>query len=91
MTRGRGNRFQTPSEEPVDEIQSEIVQIREGSLPVRIRSGPGLSFSHVNGRYLGKGVYEVSEIVDGPGSKAGWGRLANGDGWVAMEFVEIVK
>lgn len=86
MPRGRQNKVPQS-----DEVKPEHVKIKEGSAPVRIRSGAGLSFSHLDGKYLGKGIFEIDTIIDGPGSKSGWGHLANGEGWVAMDFVEIIK
>lgn len=68
-----------------------LMKIREGEAPVRIRSGAGINFSHVDGMYLGPGVFDVDEILDGPGSKKGWGHLANALGWVALDFVEEVN
>lgn len=91
MARGRANRSQESVETLNDEVVNKIIKIREGSAPVRIRAGAGLSFPHVDGKYIGKGVFEVDEVSQGPGSKSGWGHLVNGDGWVAMDFVEIVK
>lgn len=91
MPRGRSNKVSVSTDDVVTEAKPEIIKIREASAPVRIRSGAGLSFSHVDGKYLGKGVFDVDEVREGPGSKSGWGHLANGDGWVAMDFVEIVN
>lgn len=67
------------------------MQIKEGSVPVRVRSGPGTNYSHVGGKYLGKGIFEVDTVRDGIGSKSGWGHVESIDGWVALDFVEILK
>ena len=93
MARSRVN--QEIVDEPVEESSKKQrvkkTKIKEGSVPVRIRAGAGIEYAHVEGKYLGKGFFEVDEIVPGTGSKSGWGRLVNGEGWVALDFVEILK
>lgn len=66
-----------------------LMKVRELSAPVRIRAGAGTDFAHT-GKYLGKGIFDIVEIANGEGSLGGWGKLSNGDGWVALDFVEIV-
>lgn len=68
-----------------------VMRIQENGTPVRIRSEASIYAEHVHGEYLGPGVHEIDKVSKGPGSKAGWGRLADGKGWVALEFVEILK
>lgn len=87
MAKTKAARASTVSEE---KDTPKLMKIREGDKPVRIRSGAGISYSHVDGKYLGKGVFEIDEISPGPGSTSGWGHLANGLGWVALDFVETV-
>lgn len=88
MPRGRTN-YNKASREGTK--VPKIMRVREKENPVRIRAGAGINFSHVNWQYLGKGTFEIDEIEKGPGSKAGWGHLANGAGWVALDFVEILE
>lgn len=71
-------------------IKPKKTQIQWKGTPIRIRSGPGINFMH-KGEYLKDGVYEIDEMREGKGSKSGWGHLANGVGWVALDFVEILK
>lgn len=70
--------------------EPEIKKVRERDVRVRIRSGPGVNFDHVNGEYLGKGVFEIDKVESGVGSMSGWGRLVNGKGWVALDFLDII-
>lgn len=70
--------------------ESDIKKVRERDVRVRIRSGPGVNFEHVNGEYLGKGVFEIDKVESGIGSTSGWGHLVNGKGWVALDFLDIV-
>lgn len=89
MPRNRTN-YNRISEERQDTTPQILMKVKEKESPVRIRAGAGTNYSHVDGRYLGSGIFEIVEIESGPGSKSGWGRLANGDGWVALDFVERV-
>lgn len=56
---------------------------------LRIRSTPEIS-NNVTGKYTGKGVFEILEIQNGNGSKSGWGKLADGSGWVCLDFVTVL-
>lgn len=91
MARPRRVQEETSITKPVEESTKEVFKIREGSVPVRIRAGAGIDTAHVSGKYLGKKEYEVDEVLEGPGSKSGWGHLVNGEGWVALDYVEILK
>lgn len=56
---------------------------------LRIRSGPGTNFA-TTGSYTGKGTFEIVEVQNGNGSESGWGRLADGSGWIALDFAERI-
>lgn len=75
-------------EEPI--AKTSIMKVREKHMSVRIRSGPGTDFEHLNGQYLGKGVFEIDEVMKGSGSASGWGHLTDGRGWIGLDFVEII-
>lgn len=85
MARPKSSQKTTKPNEP------EIKKVRERDVRVRIRSGPGVNFDHVNGEYLGKGVFEIDKVESGIGSTSGWGHLVNGKGWVALDFLDIVN
>ena len=84
MARPKNGQKTTRPNEP------EIKKVRERDVRVRIRSGPGVNFDHVNGEYLGRGVFEIDKVESGIGSTSGWGHLVNGKGWVALDFLDIV-
>lgn len=98
MAKRRPNYPKGPIEDKYHEFATDIktdkediiCKVREKGIMVRIRSGPGTNYDHVNGEYLGKGVFEIDQKSDGVGSMSGWGHLVNGKGWVALDFVEIV-
>lgn len=54
-----------------------------------IRKGAGTNTARVG--YTGKGVFTIVEVKSGTGSKAGWGRLKSGAGWISLDYVKIVK
>lgn len=96
----RRNHRQAPIEEPdipiIDpgdppDTATVRMKVREKGTPVRIRAEANINSTHVNGMYLGKVWREIDRTSKGPGSTKGWGHLADGSGWVALDFVEILK
>ncbi len=55
---------------------------------LNIRSGAGTNFARV--QFCPPGVYTIIDVKAGQGSKAGWGRLKSGTGWVSLDFVKRV-
>ena len=56
---------------------------------LRIRKGPGTNYA-TTGSYTGKGIFTITEIQNGTGSKTGWGKLKSGAGWIAMDYAVIL-
>lgn len=84
-----------PSEEEVTSVTEETVPkktmyVRENDANVRIRTAPRID-SEFTGNFLGDGWHEILEIKPGKGSEKGWGRLASGAGWVALDYVTMVE
>lgn len=80
---------------PIPEIPNIVptpepkMQIRIDIDNLRIRTSPGMS-NNITGKYTGKGVFEILEIQNGSGSKTGWGKLADGSGWVCLDYVTML-
>lgn len=53
---------------------------------LNIRSGAGTNYSRV--QFCPPGVYTIMEVKAGQGSKAGWGRLKSGVGFISLDFVQ---
>ena len=53
---------------------------------LNIRSGAGTNFARV--QFCPPGVYTIMEVKAGQGSKAGWGRLKSGIGWLSLDFCQ---
>ena len=55
---------------------------------LNIRSEAGTNFARV--QFCPPGVYTIMEVKAGQGSKAGWGRLKSGIGWLSLDFCQRV-
>lgn len=79
-----------PSEEVTNPEESlpKKMYVKENDYAVRIRIAPRID-SEFTGNFLGDGWHEIDEIKPGKGSSKGWGRLASGTGWVALDFVTL--
>lgn len=55
---------------------------------LNIRKGPGTDYGRV--QFIPIGVYTIMEVKAGQGSKAGWGRLKSGIGWLSLDFCQRV-
>lgn len=66
---------------------SPVMRVRVVYDNLRIRSGPGKDFA-TTGSYTGKGIFGITEIQNGNGSKFGWGKLEDGSGWISLDFAE---
>lgn len=66
---------------------SFLVEVSVSDL--RIRKGPGTNYAFT-GKYTGKGRFTIVETKSGSGSKAGWGRLKSGAGWISLDYVKRV-
>ena len=53
---------------------------------LNIRKGPGTGYDRV--QFCPVGVYTIVEVKSGAGSKAGWGRLKSGIGWLSLDFCQ---
>ena len=52
---------------------------------LNIRKGPGTNYA-TTGCIRDHGVYTIMETKSGTGSKAGWGRLKSGAGWISLDY-----
>ena len=55
---------------------------------LNIRKGPGTNYDRV--QFCPPGIYIILEVKAGQSSKAGWGRLKSGIGWISLDFVKRV-
>lgn len=53
-----------------------------------IRKGPGTNYAK-NG-FTGKGIFTITEVKTGKGSKKGWGKLKSGQGWISLDYAKRI-
>ena len=56
---------------------------------LNIRKGPGTNYNKI-GRFTGIGTFTIVEVKYGTGSKAGWGRLKSGLGWISLDYAKKI-
>ena len=56
---------------------------------LNIRKGPGRD-TKKTGKYIGVGNFTIVRVKNGKGSKAGWGKLKSGVGYIALDFCKRV-
>lgn len=61
-------------------------RVRVSISNLNIRDGPGTNYARRS--YIPAGVYTIVEERAGKGSKAGWGRLKSGVGWISLDYVK---
>lgn len=81
----KGEVSKPATEDKVEPFTSFKVKISIANL--NIRKGPGSNFERT-GHYTGKGVFTITEVIDGKGSKTGWGKLKSGAGWICMDYAK---
>lgn len=59
--------------------------VKVGVVNLNIRTGPGTNYKKT-GRYIETGKHVITETKKGTGSKAGWGKLADGRGWISLDY-----
>lgn len=70
-----------------EEMTNQMIRITVPNL--RIRSTP-CAGDNFTGKYTGVGVFAITEIQNGTGSKKGWGKLRDKSGWVSLDYVEML-
>lgn len=81
----KGEVTKPATEDKVEPFASFKVKISIANL--NIRKGPGSNFERT-GHYTGKGIFTITEVIDGKGSRTGWGKLKSGAGWICMDYAK---
>lgn len=56
---------------------------------LNIRTGAGIEYART-GHVTGVGVFTITEVKEGTGSTAGWGKLKSGAGWISLDYAKRV-
>ena len=59
-------------------------KVKVDILDLNIRTGAGTDYAKT-GEKTGKGVFTITEVKEGKGSTAGWGKLKSGAGWISLD------
>ena len=78
-----GQQAAAPQEKP--QAAGVPFKVRVDAADLRIRTGAGTGYAFT-GEYTGKGVFTITEVKEGRGSNAGWGRLKSGAGWISLDY-----
>lgn len=77
--------YEPKAAEPAAKVPFLVkVSIKE----LNIRSGAGTDYGRM--QFIPVGVYTIVEVKSGQGSKAGWGRLKSGVGWISLDHVRKI-
>lgn len=71
------------SSNTISSNKSFLVKVDRTDL--NIRRGPGTNYIATG--FTGKGIFTITETKSGTGSKAGWGKLKSGAGWISLDYV----
>lgn len=79
-----GKQQAVPQEKPQTTAGTPFkVRVDITDLCIRTGAGTGYTFT---GEHTGKGVFTITEVKTGKGSKAGWGKLKSGAGWISLDY-----
>ena len=78
-----------PVEEQKTEQSDVPFRVRVSIDDLNIRTGAGTNFSKT-GKYTGKGVFTITEVLPGEGSDSGWGRLKSGAGFISLDYCQRI-
>lgn len=73
---------------PVKEENTDVpFRVKVSIDDLNIRKGAGTNYAKT-GKYTGKGVFTITEVLPGKGSTAGWGRLKSGAGFISLDYCQ---
>lgn len=61
-------------------------KVKVDTLDLNIRTGAGTDYAKT-GEHTGIGIFTITEVKAGKGSKTGWGKLKSGAGWISLDYV----
>lgn len=77
------------TEKAEPEKKSASFKVRVSIDDLNIRKGPGTNYART-GLYTGKGTFTIIKMKSGQGSKAGWGKLKSGAGWISLDYAKRI-
>ena len=72
-----------------DYVSSVPFLVKVDITDLNIRTGPGTNYAKT-GETTGIGKFTITEVKNGKGSTAGWGKLKSGAGWISLDFAKRI-
>lgn len=72
-------------EKPKKKRDGVIVHVNIPNLAIRV--GAGTDFDKTR-KIIGNVKVELDKVAPGEGSKKGWGKLKNSEGWINLDFTD---
>ena len=79
----------TPTSSSSSSKTSGEFKVQVDIADLNIRKGPGTNYAKT-GKTTGKGTFTITQTSSGTGSKAGWGKLKSGTGWISLDYAKKV-
>lgn len=76
------------AETVTNRLMSTSFKVKVDIEDLNIRKGPGTNYLKCG--KTGKGVFTITEVKNGQGSKQGWGKLKSGAGWISLDYARIL-
>lgn len=76
---------QQTAETPQAAAQKVPFKVKVDITDLNIRTGAGTNYAKT-GEKTGVGVFTITEVKEGKGADAGWGKLKSGAGWVSLDY-----
>ena len=77
----------TPS--ALSDVSAVPFKVKVSIPDLNIRAGAGTD-TKKTGKCTGIGVFTITEVRSGKGSKSGWGKLKSNAGWVSLDYCEQI-
>ena len=78
-----------PATASSEKKQSTSFLVKVSISDLNIRKGAGTNYDRT-GKFTGVGVFTIVEVKSGQGSKAGWGKLKSGAGWISLDYAKKI-
>lgn len=78
-----------PEVKPTVKPTSTEFKVKIDVTNLNIRTGAGIEYART-GHVTGVGVFTITEVKEGKGSEAGWGKLKSGAGWISLDYAKRV-
>lgn len=79
------DRYAAGQQETAPQQPETPFKVKVEILDLNIRTGAGTNYAKT-GEKTGTGVFTITEVKEGKGAEAGWGKLKSGAGWISLDY-----